>query len=349
MLLRRALERGRVRRRPTVGDDVLEFLAARAGGDARAALTGARAGLRDGRRRAGHDRARRGRAPAQGAALRPRRATSTTTTISAWIKATRGSDPDASLYYLAVMLEGGEDPRFIARRMVDPRLRGRRQRRPAGAGGRGRGGARRRARGHARGPVRAGPGGDLPGPGAEVQRRQAGDRRRPGARARARRPSCRPTTCARAPTPARPSSAAARAMTTPTPARARLRRRSCCRPSVEGSRFYEPGDGRGGAARAAGGDPPRPRARRCDVGHTRRVFTGDSGSVANLVGDALSRDPGALLSRSYELARRPARAASPRAAHRPARNRRAARPARRCGHRPASSSGWCASTPAGEW
>ena len=38
--------------------------------------------------------------------------------ISAWIKATRGSDVDASLYYLAVMLEGGEDPRFIARRMI---------------------------------------------------------------------------------------------------------------------------------------------------------------------------------------------------------------------------------------
>jgi putative ATPase len=38
--------------------------------------------------------------------------------VSAWIKATRGSDADASLYYLAVMLEGGEDPRFIARRMV---------------------------------------------------------------------------------------------------------------------------------------------------------------------------------------------------------------------------------------
>src|SRR5919106_2151561 len=30
----------------------------------------------------------------------------------------RGSDPDASVYYLAAMLEGGEDPRFIARRMV---------------------------------------------------------------------------------------------------------------------------------------------------------------------------------------------------------------------------------------
>jgi putative ATPase len=38
--------------------------------------------------------------------------------ISAFIKSMRGSDPDASVYYLAAMLEGGEDPRFIARRMV---------------------------------------------------------------------------------------------------------------------------------------------------------------------------------------------------------------------------------------
>ncbi len=38
--------------------------------------------------------------------------------ISSWIKATRASDVDASLYYLAIMLEGGEDPRFIVRRMV---------------------------------------------------------------------------------------------------------------------------------------------------------------------------------------------------------------------------------------
>ncbi len=37
---------------------------------------------------------------------------------SALIKAMRGSDPDAAIYYLAAMLEGGEDPRFIARRMV---------------------------------------------------------------------------------------------------------------------------------------------------------------------------------------------------------------------------------------
>ncbi len=38
--------------------------------------------------------------------------------ISAFIKSIRGSDPDAALYYLARMLEGGEDPLFIARRMV---------------------------------------------------------------------------------------------------------------------------------------------------------------------------------------------------------------------------------------
>lgn len=39
-------------------------------------------------------------------------------TISAFIKSIRGSDPDAALYWLAKMLEAGEDPRFIARRIV---------------------------------------------------------------------------------------------------------------------------------------------------------------------------------------------------------------------------------------
>lgn len=39
-------------------------------------------------------------------------------TISAFIKSVRGSDPDAALHYLARMLEGGEDPRFIARRLM---------------------------------------------------------------------------------------------------------------------------------------------------------------------------------------------------------------------------------------
>lgn len=39
-------------------------------------------------------------------------------TISAFIKSIRGSDPDAALYWLALMLHAGEDPRFIARRLV---------------------------------------------------------------------------------------------------------------------------------------------------------------------------------------------------------------------------------------
>ncbi len=38
--------------------------------------------------------------------------------ISAYIKSLRGSDPDAALYWLARMIEGGEDPKFIARRLV---------------------------------------------------------------------------------------------------------------------------------------------------------------------------------------------------------------------------------------
>ncbi|MBV5326908.1 MAG: replication-associated recombination protein A [Chlorobium sp.] len=39
-------------------------------------------------------------------------------TVSAFIKSMRGSDPDAALFWLARMIEGGEDPKFIARRMV---------------------------------------------------------------------------------------------------------------------------------------------------------------------------------------------------------------------------------------
>ena len=74
------------------------------------------------------DGARRGGAARPSATSRTRRASgrSSTTgpatrhydTISAWIKSTRASDVQASVYYLAVMLEGGEDARFIARRMI---------------------------------------------------------------------------------------------------------------------------------------------------------------------------------------------------------------------------------------
>jgi putative ATPase len=39
-------------------------------------------------------------------------------TVSAFIKSMRGSDPDAALLYLAIMIDAGEDPTFIARRMI---------------------------------------------------------------------------------------------------------------------------------------------------------------------------------------------------------------------------------------
>ena len=116
VLLRRAIERGECDA-ATVGDAVLEFLADRSGGDARAALSGLELACEaagDGAVTIEH-----AEDALQRKALRyDRDADQHYDYVSAWIKATRGSDPDASLYYLAVMLEGGEDPRFIARRMV---------------------------------------------------------------------------------------------------------------------------------------------------------------------------------------------------------------------------------------
>jgi putative ATPase len=119
MLLRRALadpERG-VADPPAVEDAALEMLAHRSGGDARVALSALeRAVERSGG--AAIDVAAVEDALQRKAVDFDRQGDRHYDFISAWIKATRGSDVDASLYYLAVMLEGGEDPRFIARRMV---------------------------------------------------------------------------------------------------------------------------------------------------------------------------------------------------------------------------------------
>ena len=100
-----------------VGDEVVEFLALRAAGDARSALNalelacetagGEPVTLEDAEDALQRKALRYDKAGDQHYDF-----------ISAWIKSTRGSDPDASLYYLVAMLEGGEDPRFIARRMV---------------------------------------------------------------------------------------------------------------------------------------------------------------------------------------------------------------------------------------
>ncbi len=120
-LLRRALtdERG-IPGPPPVPDEPLTFLASRSGGDARVALaaleraveTTRAAGAPEVTIQAVEDALQRK------SILYDREGDRHYDYISAWIKATRGSDVDASLYYLAVMLEGGEDPRFVARRMV---------------------------------------------------------------------------------------------------------------------------------------------------------------------------------------------------------------------------------------
>jgi putative ATPase len=116
-LLRRALDHDECGDH-AVGDDVVAFLASRSGGDARTALAALELACEttpDGEPimlEVAEDALQR-------RALRyDKGGDQHYDTLSAWIKATRGSDPDASLYYLAVMLEGGEDPRFIARRMV---------------------------------------------------------------------------------------------------------------------------------------------------------------------------------------------------------------------------------------
>jgi putative ATPase len=130
VLLDRAIERGHCGPPGRVAPEALDFLAERSGGDARSALNALELAC------AGSSPTRPVDADApqddapvvtlqhaedamqRRAILYDRQADNHYDTISAWIKATRGSDPDASLYYLSVMLEGGEDPRFIVRRMV---------------------------------------------------------------------------------------------------------------------------------------------------------------------------------------------------------------------------------------
>jgi putative ATPase len=103
-----------------VDEEAIDFLAARSVGDARTALNALELALATAAE-LGEERvsiARAEDALQRRAVLYDKGGDRHYDYISAWIKATRGSDPDASLYYLAVMLEGGEDPRFIVRRMV---------------------------------------------------------------------------------------------------------------------------------------------------------------------------------------------------------------------------------------
>jgi putative ATPase len=114
--LREIVERGARELETTIGEAARDLVIMRSGGDARSALNilELAAETADGEVTEEHveDAARK----------RPILYDKTSDAhydyISAFIKSIRGSDPDAAVYYLAAMLEGGEDARYIARRMI---------------------------------------------------------------------------------------------------------------------------------------------------------------------------------------------------------------------------------------
>jgi putative ATPase len=104
----------------TLAEDAREHLVRLAGGDARRALTylEAAAGAARSKGQAEIDLATAETAVDQAAVRYDRQGDQHYDVISAFIKSIRGSDADAALHYLARMIEAGEDPRFIARRLV---------------------------------------------------------------------------------------------------------------------------------------------------------------------------------------------------------------------------------------
>ncbi|HXH22821.1 MAG TPA: replication-associated recombination protein A [Dehalococcoidia bacterium] len=124
-LIRRALsdgERGIAALNPAMDDEAISALAASVGGDARIALNALEAAAMSvtpdeaGRRVITREVVEE--ALQHRTYLYDRQGDAHYDTISAFIKSLRGSDPDASLYWLARMIEAGEDPLFIVRRMV---------------------------------------------------------------------------------------------------------------------------------------------------------------------------------------------------------------------------------------
>ncbi|HET7726406.1 MAG TPA: replication-associated recombination protein A [Candidatus Limnocylindrales bacterium] len=109
-----------------LADDAFEHLVGVAGGDARQALNileGAVAlaeaeGLRDADGRISPALAHVEAAAQQKVLAYDRAGDGHYDTVSAFIKSIRGNDPDAALYWLAAMVAAGEDPRFIARRLI---------------------------------------------------------------------------------------------------------------------------------------------------------------------------------------------------------------------------------------
>jgi putative ATPase len=122
-LLERSLEdadRGLGKLGVSATAEALEHLVEIAGGDARIALTGLEAAALATETAGGSqiDLATAADAVQKKAIVYDRQGDAHYDVISAFIKSIRGSDPDAALFWLARMLEAGEDARFIARRMV---------------------------------------------------------------------------------------------------------------------------------------------------------------------------------------------------------------------------------------
>ena len=124
-LLRRAVydvEKGMGAYHAEISDDALEFLADMSNGDARTALNAVELGIlttepsEDGKIHITLDVA--GECIQKRVTLYDKNGDNHYDTISAFIKSMRGSDPDAAVYYLARMLYAGEDPVFIARRIM---------------------------------------------------------------------------------------------------------------------------------------------------------------------------------------------------------------------------------------
>jgi putative ATPase len=112
-------DRGLGRRAIHLHDDALDFLAEVSDGDARRALSALEIGVLSSRETPVEFTRQLAEESVQRKAVQyDRQGDSHYDSISAMIKSIRGSDPDASLYWLARMLEGGEDVRFLARRLV---------------------------------------------------------------------------------------------------------------------------------------------------------------------------------------------------------------------------------------
>src|ERR671936_1497971 len=122
-LLKRALtdeDQGLGKMGVEITDEALSHLIEVAGGDARIGLTGLEASVLAARA-AGEDTVtldQAAEAIQKKAIVYDRQGDAHYDVISAFIKSIRGSDPDAALFWLARMLEAGEDARYIARRMV---------------------------------------------------------------------------------------------------------------------------------------------------------------------------------------------------------------------------------------